>query len=48
MPQDRTIIRRALRKVSLPLFVCMSVVSSLGIVIATALIVFNICNKHRR
>ncbi|XP_066139007.1 gamma-aminobutyric acid type B receptor subunit 1 isoform X1 [Euwallacea fornicatus] len=48
VPQDRTIIKRALRKVSFPLFICMCVVSSLGIVIALALIIFNICNKHRR
>ncbi|XP_050307977.1 gamma-aminobutyric acid type B receptor subunit 1 [Anthonomus grandis grandis] len=48
VPQDRTIIRRALRMVSLPLFICMCVVSSLGIVIATGLIIFNIWNKHRR
>ncbi|XP_076252182.1 gamma-aminobutyric acid type B receptor subunit 1 isoform X2 [Rhynchophorus ferrugineus] len=48
VPQDRTIIRKSLRTVSLPLFVCMCAVSCLGIIIATGLIIFNIWNKHRR
>ncbi|XP_060523706.1 gamma-aminobutyric acid type B receptor subunit 1 isoform X2 [Cylas formicarius] len=48
VPQDRTIIRRALRTVSLSLFICMCIVSSLGIILASGLIVFNIVNKHRR
>ncbi|XP_048517566.1 gamma-aminobutyric acid type B receptor subunit 1 isoform X2 [Dendroctonus ponderosae] len=48
VPQDRTIIKRALRKVSLLLFICMCAISTVGIVIATALIIFNIWNKHRR
>ncbi|XP_015522970.1 gamma-aminobutyric acid type B receptor subunit 1 isoform X1 [Neodiprion pinetum] len=47
-PQDRTIVRRVLRTVSLPLFICMGTVSSAGIVIAMALIVFNSWNRHRR
>ncbi|XP_055682900.1 gamma-aminobutyric acid type B receptor subunit 1 [Lutzomyia longipalpis] len=48
VPQDRTIVRRVLRTVSLPLFVCMSTISSCGILVALALIVFNIWNRHRR
>lgn len=48
VPQDRTIVRRVLRTVSLPLFICMSIVSCIGIMIATFLIVFNIWNRHRR
>ncbi|XP_036321899.1 gamma-aminobutyric acid type B receptor subunit 1 isoform X2 [Rhagoletis pomonella] len=48
VPQDRTIVRRVLRNVSLPLFVCMCTISSCGILVALALIVFNIWNKHRR
>ncbi|XP_055710586.1 gamma-aminobutyric acid type B receptor subunit 1 isoform X1 [Phlebotomus papatasi] len=48
VPQDRTIVKRVLRTVSLPLFVCMSTISSCGIVVALALIVFNIWNSHRR
>lgn len=48
VPQDRTIIRRVLRTVSLPLFICMCVISSVGIIIAVGLIVFNIWNSHRR
>ncbi|EDS38916.1 GABA-B receptor [Culex quinquefasciatus] len=44
----RTIVRRVLRTVSLPLFICMSTVSSCGIVVALALIVFNIWHRHRR
>ncbi|XP_055388221.1 gamma-aminobutyric acid type B receptor subunit 1 [Condylostylus longicornis] len=48
VPQDRTIVRHVLRTVSLPLFVCMSTISSCGILVALALIVFNIWNSHRR
>ncbi|KAJ8971646.1 hypothetical protein NQ317_001395 [Molorchus minor] len=48
VPQDRTIIRRVLRTVSLPLFICMCIISSIGIMVAVALIAFNIWNKHRR
>ncbi|XP_037960953.1 gamma-aminobutyric acid type B receptor subunit 1 [Teleopsis dalmanni] len=48
VPQDRTIVRRVLRTVSLPLFICMCTISSCGILVALALIVFNIWNKHRR
>ncbi|XP_017776421.1 PREDICTED: gamma-aminobutyric acid type B receptor subunit 1 [Nicrophorus vespilloides] len=48
VPQDRTIIRRVLRTVSLPLFICMCIISSLGIIVAVGLIVFNIWNSHRR
>ncbi|KAJ8933145.1 hypothetical protein NQ314_014188, partial [Rhamnusium bicolor] len=48
VPQDRTIIRRVLRTVSLPLFICMCIISSIGILVAGGLIGFNIWNKHRR
>uniref|UniRef100_A0A6P7FRC1 Gamma-aminobutyric acid type B receptor subunit 1 n=1 Tax=Diabrotica virgifera virgifera TaxID=50390 RepID=A0A6P7FRC1_DIAVI len=48
VPQDRTIIRRVLRTVSLPLFICMCIISSIGIIVAAGLIGFNIWNKHRR
>ncbi|XP_012146878.1 gamma-aminobutyric acid type B receptor subunit 1 isoform X2 [Megachile rotundata] len=48
VPQDRTIVRTVLRTVSLPLFICMGTISSVGIVIAIALIIFNIWNRHRR
>ncbi|XP_017760337.1 PREDICTED: gamma-aminobutyric acid type B receptor subunit 1 isoform X2 [Eufriesea mexicana] len=48
VPQDRTIVRTVLRTVSLPLFVCMGTISSVGILIALALIIFNIWNRHRR
>ncbi|XP_015113955.1 gamma-aminobutyric acid type B receptor subunit 1 isoform X2 [Diachasma alloeum] len=48
VPQDRTIVRRVLRTVSLPLFICMCAISALGITIAILLIIFNIWNRHRR
>ncbi|KAB0802323.1 hypothetical protein PPYR_04509 [Photinus pyralis] len=48
VPQDRTIIRKVLRTVSLPLFICMCVISSVGILISISLIIFNIWNGHRR
>ncbi|XP_063216231.1 gamma-aminobutyric acid type B receptor subunit 1 isoform X2 [Bacillus rossius redtenbacheri] len=48
VPQDRTIVRRELRTVSLPLFICMWTVSCLGIVCAVGLIAFNIWYRHRR
>ncbi|XP_045468620.1 gamma-aminobutyric acid type B receptor subunit 1 isoform X1 [Harmonia axyridis] len=48
VPQDRTIIRRVLRTVSLPLFICMCIISSCGIIIAVSLMIFNIWNSHRR
>lgn len=48
VPQDRTIIRTVLRTVSLPLFISMAILSTLGIVIAIGLIVFNVYNRHRR
>ncbi|XP_023288491.1 gamma-aminobutyric acid type B receptor subunit 1 [Orussus abietinus] len=48
VPQDRTIVKKVLRTVSLPLFISMCTLSSVGIVIAMALIVFNIWNRHRR
>ncbi|XP_025836019.1 gamma-aminobutyric acid type B receptor subunit 1 isoform X2 [Agrilus planipennis] len=48
VPQDRTIVRKVLRTLSLSLFVCMCIISSVGIIIAIALIVFNTWNSHRR
>ncbi|XP_071051678.1 gamma-aminobutyric acid type B receptor subunit 1 isoform X3 [Onthophagus taurus] len=48
VPQDRTIIKRVLRTVSLPLFICMCSLSSIGIFVAIGLIIFNLWNKHRR
>lgn len=48
IPQDRTIVRRVLRTVSLPLFICMCAISTLGIIIAIILVIFNIWNRHRR
>ncbi|XP_076381536.1 gamma-aminobutyric acid type B receptor subunit 1 isoform X2 [Megalopta genalis] len=47
VPQDRTIVRTVLRTVSLPLFICMCTISSIGIVLAVGLIIFNIWNRHR-
>ncbi|XP_073987605.1 gamma-aminobutyric acid type B receptor subunit 1 isoform X2 [Rhodnius prolixus] len=48
VPQDRTIVRKVLRTLSLPLFICMLVISSIGIILAILLIIFNICYRHRR
>lgn len=48
VPQDRTIIKKVLRTVSLPLFVAMCSVSTVGIVVSLGLITFNVCNRHRR
>ncbi|XP_068081779.1 gamma-aminobutyric acid type B receptor subunit 1 [Anabrus simplex] len=48
VPQDRTIVRRVLRTVSLPLFICMWTVSCVGIVAAIGLIFFNVWYRHRR
>ncbi|KAL1138797.1 hypothetical protein AAG570_008859, partial [Ranatra chinensis] len=48
IPQDRTIVRRILRTLSVPLFICMWTISSIGILGAIVLIVFNICYRHRR
>lgn len=48
VPQDRTIVRRVLRTVSFSLFVCMGSISVVGIVIALALIIFNIWFRQRR
>lgn len=48
MPQDRTIVRKVLRTISVPLFICMWSISSLGIVAAGWLIVFNLWYRHRR
>jgi gamma-aminobutyric acid type B receptor len=48
VPQDRTIVRRVLRTVSLTLFISMGVVSVVGILWAIALVIFNIAYRHRR
>ncbi|XP_034952272.1 gamma-aminobutyric acid type B receptor subunit 1 isoform X2 [Chelonus insularis] len=48
VPQDRTIVKKVLRTVSLPLFISMGSISALGIVTAIILIIFNIWNRHRR
>ncbi|XP_051166888.1 gamma-aminobutyric acid type B receptor subunit 1 isoform X1 [Leptopilina boulardi] len=48
IPQDRTIVKNVLRTVSLPLFICMCTISSVGIVVALLLIIFNIWNRYRR
>lgn len=48
VPQDRTIVRRVLRTVSLSLYITMGVISSIGIIAAVALIIFNIWHNHRR
>ncbi|XP_014214316.1 gamma-aminobutyric acid type B receptor subunit 1 isoform X2 [Copidosoma floridanum] len=48
VPQDRTIVKKVLRTVALPLFVGMGAVSVIGIIVACGLIVFNVCNRHRR
>lgn len=48
VPQDRTIIKTQLRTVSFALLITMCGVSSLGILFALLLIIFNILNRHRR
>ncbi|XP_046398268.1 gamma-aminobutyric acid type B receptor subunit 1 isoform X3 [Ischnura elegans] len=48
VPQDRTIVRRVLRTVSLGLFVSMCTISLVGILWAAALILFNFLHRHRR
>ncbi|XP_044010005.1 gamma-aminobutyric acid type B receptor subunit 1 isoform X3 [Aphidius gifuensis] len=48
VPQDRTIVRKVLRTVSLPLFICMGIVSIIGIIFTIMLIIFNIWHRHRR
>ncbi|KAL5289011.1 GABBR1 family protein [Megaselia abdita] len=48
VPQDRTIVKHVLRTVSLPLFVCMTTISSCGIFVALVLVIFNIWFSHRR
>ncbi|XP_014233341.1 gamma-aminobutyric acid type B receptor subunit 1 isoform X1 [Trichogramma pretiosum] len=48
VPQDRTIVKKLLRTVSLPLFITMCSFSTLGIVVALGLILFNVWNRHRR
>lgn len=48
IPQDRTVIRRVLRTLSIPLLICMWVITTIGILVAVSLIVFNVLNHHRR
>lgn len=48
VPQDRTIVKKVLKTVYLPLFVGMGAISCLGILTAFSLIIFNIWNRHRR
>lgn len=48
VPQDRTVIRRVLRTLSIPLLICMWVITTIGILGAVSLIVFNVLNHHRR
>ncbi|EEB17707.1 class C metabotropic glutamate-like G-protein coupled receptor GPRgbb1, putative [Pediculus humanus corporis] len=48
IPQDRTVVRRVLRTLSFPLFICMWTISSIGILVAIALIFFNTWYRHRR
>lgn len=48
VPQDRTIVKRLLRTLSLALFVTMCCCSCVGIIVALGLIIFNIWNRHRR
>jgi hypothetical protein len=48
VPQDRTIVKKLLRTVSLPLFITMCTISSVGIVVSFILIIFNVWNRHRR
>lgn len=48
VPQDRTVIRRVLRTLSIPLLICMWVITTIGILGAVSLIIFNVLNHHRR
>lgn len=48
VPQDRTVVRRMLRTLSVPLFICMWTICTVGILGAIALIFFNIWYRHRR
>lgn len=48
VPQDRTIVRTELRKVSLGLFISMCTVCVVGILWAIALVIFNVVHRHRR
>ncbi|XP_050520335.1 gamma-aminobutyric acid type B receptor subunit 1-like isoform X1 [Daktulosphaira vitifoliae] len=48
IPQDRTVIRRVLRTLSIPLLICTWIVTTIGILIAISLIMFNVLNHHRR
>ncbi|BES92877.1 receptor [Nesidiocoris tenuis] len=48
VPQDRTIVRKVLRTLSLPLLICMWTVAVIGIIFAIGLIIFNILYRYRR
>lgn len=48
MPQDRTIVRRQLRTVSLGLFISMCTISAVGAVWALLLLVFTFVHRDRR
>ncbi|CAH0385419.1 unnamed protein product [Bemisia tabaci] len=48
VPQDRTIVKRVLRTLSIPLCICMWTISIIGILVAICLIAFNMCYSHRR
>lgn len=48
VPQDRTIIKRTLRTISLPLFVSMCTLSLIGIVVAVVFLIFNRVFRQKR
>ncbi|KAF6204850.1 hypothetical protein GE061_019013 [Apolygus lucorum] len=48
VPQDRTIVRKVLRKLSLPLLICMWTISVIGILTAISLVIFNVMYRYRR
>ncbi|XP_069950485.1 gamma-aminobutyric acid type B receptor subunit 1 isoform X1 [Cherax quadricarinatus] len=48
VPQDRTIVRRQLRTVSLALFISMCTISTIGAVWALFLLGFTFAHRHRR
>ncbi|KAK8378896.1 hypothetical protein O3P69_009556 [Scylla paramamosain] len=48
VPQDRTIVRRQLRTVSLGLFISMCTISGVGAMWALLLLIFTFIHRHRR
>ncbi|XP_066967377.1 gamma-aminobutyric acid type B receptor subunit 1 isoform X3 [Macrobrachium rosenbergii] len=48
VPQDRTIVRRQLRTVSLGLFISMCTISAVGTIWALFLLIFTFIHRHRR